>query len=340
MQVKPESIAASTLDWYRENKRDLPFRRTKNPYKIWVSEVMSQQTQLDRIIPYYERFLEQLPTIQDLANAEEDLLLKLWEGLGYYSRVRNMQKAAQYVVNECGGEFPRTYKEIIKMSGIGPYIAGAVAGICFNERVSAVDGNVLRLFTRVFEIHDDIREQKTMKQIQALAEASVQSGDVGEINQSYIEIGALICTPRNPKCLECPLQRICISNKHQTVGAIPYKSPAKKQKQYEYVACIVRDNNGDIFVEQREMLLLNKQWQFPMIEKPQEIRTITQMIEEKIGSSVELYHVGDRVKHVFSHQVWDVEPYYFTTSKPLQTQYVLNEQTQLITAHKKLKIDI
>lgn len=336
---KSEQIAEYAYTWYQQNKRLLPFRKTTDPYKIWLSEVMSQQTQLDRIIPYYERFLQELPTIADLAEAKEEKILKLWEGLGYYSRVRNMQLSAKYIVQECSGKFPTTYDDILKLSGVGPYIAGAIAGICFNERVSAVDGNVLRVFTRLFEIHDDIREQKTIKQIQRLAQETVQVGEVGEINQAYIELGALICTPKNPKCLECPLITICKANQNQTVGALPYKSPAKKQKEYDFVACIVEDPKGNIFIEQREMALLNQQWQFPMEEKGVSDKELLKKLEQKIGSTLEMLLSEDSVKpirHIFSHQVWNITPRYFKTDQLFSEKQILQTSTHLITAHKKI----
>lgn len=336
---KSEQIAECAYTWYQANKRELPFRKTKEPYKIWLSEVMSQQTQLERVIPYYERFLNELPTIQSLADADEEKILKLWEGLGYYSRVRNMQSSAQYIMQECSGKFPTTYDEILKLTGVGPYIAGAIAGICFNERVSAVDGNVLRVFTRLFEIHDDIREQKTIKHIQRLAQETVQVGEVGEINQAYIELGALICTPKNPKCLECPLITVCKANQSQTVGVLPYKSPSKKQKEYDLVACIVEDPSGNIFVEQREMALLNQQWQFPMEEKELPDKKLVAMLEKKLGVTLEVMINQEEVKpirHVFSHQVWNITPRYFKTKKIFNENQILKTTTHLITAHKKI----
>lgn len=335
--MKAQQLSARTYTWYIEHKRDLPWRKTKDPYCIWVSEVMSQQTQLDRVIPYYERFIEKLPTVHELAVVDEVTLLKLWEGLGYYSRVRNMQHAAQYIVNELSGIFPTTYRDILQLKGVGPYIAGAIAGICFDERVSAVDGNVIRLFARVYEIQDDIRQQKTIKHIQRLAEQTLEMGNVGDVNQGYIELGALICTPKNPKCLECPLQTICQCFESQTVGAFPYKSSAKRQKEYDFVACIVEDAEGNIYIEQREMELLHHQWQFPMFEQAKGEAEIIQSLEKLFESKVSVKGNGEEsVRHVFSHQIWNITAKYFRVERRLQANEYLTEESHLITAHKKI----
>lgn len=335
--MEAQIIGEKIYRWYLENKRDLPWRHTKDPYKIWVSEVMSQQTQLDRVVPYYERFIEQLPTIADLANAAEDELLKLWEGLGYYSRVRNMQKAAKYIESEQSGVFPQRYEEIVKLTGIGPYIAGAIAGICFNERVSAVDGNVIRVFSRLYEIQDDVRMQKTVKHIQTLAQEAVREGVVGDINQGFIELGALICTPKNPKCLECPLRAVCTCFKNQTVGAFPYKSPAKKQKHYDLIACVIEDRDGNIYVEQREMSLLHHQWQFPMFDQAVEIQEIIDALRSKFKNPVVVKY-DDRtiVRHIFSHQIWNIQALSISVDGVFTKEESLNRDVQLITAHKKL----
>lgn len=335
--MKSKQLAESTYQWYCEHKRDLPWRHTRDPYKIWVSEVMSQQTQLERVVPYYERFIHRLPTIADLAVIQEDELLKLWEGLGYYSRVRNMQKAARYIQDEKDGVFPTTYDEIVQLSGVGPYIAGAIAGICFNERVSAVDGNVIRLFSRVYEIQDDVRQAKTIKTIQQKAQKAVATGVVGDINQGFIELGALICTPKNPKCLICPLQAICTCFENQTVGAFPYKSPAKRQKEYQLVACIVEDKHGNIYVEQREMELLHHQWQFPSFDQSVAIDTIADEISVKLDGTVQARLCeGERVRHIFSHQIWDIESRYFYIDRLFEAGEYLTESTHLITAHRKI----
>lgn len=331
--MKAQILGQLTYEWYCEHKRDLPWRHTKNPYKIWISEVMSQQTQLDRIVPYYERFIKQLPTINHLASVDEVSLLKLWEGLGYYSRVRNMQKAAKYVVEELDGIFPTTYDTILQLQGVGPYIAGAIAGICFNERVGAVDGNVIRLFSRIYEIKDDVRQQKTIKHIQYMAKEAVVQGVVGDINQGFIELGALICTPKNPKCLVCPLQKICQCFANQTVGAFPYKSSAKRQKEYNLVACIIEDENGNIYVEQREMELLHHQWQFPMFENHEDEIVL---LREKFGCEVIAKGIGKQVRHVFSHQIWNIQAKYFQVQSIFPIDSTLQMHTHLITAHKKI----
>lgn len=335
--MKSIQLSQFTYEWYCQNKRDLPWRHTKDPYKIWVSEVMSQQTQLDRVVPYYERFITKLPTVMDLASVDEEGLLKLWEGLGYYSRVRNMQKAARFIVNERNGVFPNTYDKLLELQGVGPYIAGAIAGICFNERVSAVDGNVIRLFSRVYEIKDDVREQKTIKQIQNLAKEAVKTGVVGDINQGFIELGALICTPKNPKCLDCPIKTICTCFAEQTVGAFPYKSPSKKQKEYELVACIIEDLNGNIYIEQRQMELLHHQWQFPMFDETLTRDEIVKKLNQTLRREVVYIDENiEKIRHVFSHQIWNLKTQYFKINDSFTIEESLTPHTHLITAHKKI----
>ena len=204
----PEAVQALLL-WYQQNKRDLPWRHTSDPYRIWISEIMLQQTRVEAVKPYYARFLETCPTVAALATLEEEKLMKLWEGLGYYSRARNLQKAARVVMEQYGGAMPRTYEELLKLPGIGEYTAGAIASIAYGERVPAVDGNVLRVLARVSGTDADITLPETKKDFRT-ALARVVPTKAGDFTQSLIELGATVCAPnREPMCAVCPLANCC-----------------------------------------------------------------------------------------------------------------------------------
>ena len=204
-----DAAVFSLLVWYRKNQRDLPWRHTRDPYRIWISEIMLQQTRVEAVKPYYARFLEVCPTVRELAELDEDRLMKLWEGLGYYSRARNLQKAARTVMEQYAGEMPTTYGELLKLSGIGDYTAGAIASIAFNERVPAIDGNVLRVLARVSGSYEDISSPATKTKLRE-ALAPCIPGSAGDFTQAMIELGATVCVPNGePKCDACPLRRYC-----------------------------------------------------------------------------------------------------------------------------------
>ena len=210
MQIieKKDGFRDSLLSWYRREKRDLPWRKTSNPYYIWVSEVMLQQTRVDTVIPYYERFITKYPTMDDLANAEENELLKMWEGLGYYSRARNLQSGVREVVESYGGKIPNNRKEISKLKGVGPYTAGAVLSIAYGIPEHAVDGNVMRVISRLLLVEDDIALPKSKKIFENIIMDLIDPNDPSSFNQGLMELGATICTPR-PKCLLCPVRDYC-----------------------------------------------------------------------------------------------------------------------------------
>ena len=204
-------IVEPLVQWYHENKRDLPWRKTKDPYRIWVSEIMLQQTRVEAVKPYYERFLLTLPTVKDLAEADEETILKLWEGLGYYSRVRNMQKAAIQVMEEHGGSFPADQKALLKLKGIGPYTAGAVGSIAFSLPIPAVDGNVLRVMSRITADAADISLQATKKEWEERLTEIMPTDCPGDMNQALMELGATVCLPNGtPKCGICPVRKYCL----------------------------------------------------------------------------------------------------------------------------------
>ena len=219
MQNKLTSLST----WYQENKRSLPWRVDKNPYHVWISEIMLQQTRIEAVIPYYQHFINNLPTIHDLACIEEDKLLKLWEGLGYYSRAKNLKKAAQIIESEYQGIFPKNYEEILKLPGIGEYTASAITSICFNQKEVTIDGNVLRVYTRFFNDNSNIDDVKVKKEIRKHL-MNLIPNDAGNFNQGMMELGETICLPKGlPKCQECPLNQACLAYKKKTYQTLPQK---------------------------------------------------------------------------------------------------------------------
>lgn len=232
---KITSFRQKLLTWYDENKRDLPWRRSNNPYHIWISEIMLQQTRVDTVIPYYERFLDCFPTVKDLAIAPEERLLKAWEGLGYYSRVRNMQEAAQQIVAEFEGEFPHTYEGIFSLKGIGPYTAGAVASIAFGLPEPAVDGNVMRVLSRLFEVNLDIGIPANRKVFQTMMEMLIDPERPGDFNQALMDLGSDIEAPVNPRPEDSPVKEFSAAFLHGTMEKYPIKAPKKNQFQFIYM---------------------------------------------------------------------------------------------------------
>ena len=326
---KEEKIASfreKLLAWYDAHKRDLPWRRTQDPYKIWISEIMLQQTRVDTVIPYYERFLDWFPTIKDLANAPEEKLLKAWEGLGYYSRVRNMQKAAQQIMENHEGVFPSSYEEISKLKGIGPYTAGAIASIAFGLPEPAVDGNVMRVLARLFEVDYDIGVPTNRKIFQAMMEILIDPDRPGDFNQALMDLGSDIESPVNPRPEESPVKEFSAAYQHGTMDRYPIKAPKKKPVPVYLTAFIIKDSQGRYLLEKNEHEgLLSGFWHFPLIEVDSlsenqgqlslldgqgdtldnpEILSFEQDYDLAIDWQDRSYPI---VQHVFSHRKWQVQ---------------------------------
>ena len=259
-----ERVPAPLIAWYRENKRDLPWRVNPTPYRVWVSEIMLQQTRVEAAKEYYLRFLKELPTVEDLAACEEEKLLKLWEGLGYYSRVRNMQKAAKTVVEEYGGQFPSDEKRLKKLSGIGEYTAGAISSIAFYKRTAAVDGNVMRVLSRYAEDATDISDLAYRKHLkEKLEEIYPKEGlACSDFTQALMELGATVCTPAVWRCEDCPLKNDCSAYKHGTQGRFPVV-PQKKEKRKEKISVFLILTPDGIAVRKREKGVLKGMNEFP-----------------------------------------------------------------------------
>ncbi|MEO3171565.1 A/G-specific adenine glycosylase [Streptococcus parasanguinis] len=325
-EEKIASFREKLLVWYDAHKRDLPWRRTQDPYKIWISEIMLQQTRVDTVIPYYERFLDWFPTVADLAQAPEEKLLKAWEGLGYYSRVRNMQKAAQQIMEKHGGVFPSSYEEISKLKGIGPYTAGAIASIAFGLPEPAVDGNVMRVLARLFEVDYDIGVPTNRKIFQAMMEILIDPARPGDFNQALMDLGSDIESPVNPRPEESPVKDFSAAYQHGTMDRYPIKAPKKKPVPVYLTAYIIKDSQGRYLLEKNEREgLLSGFWHFPLIEVDSLSENLGQLSlldgkgdaesNPEILSFEQDYDLAiewqDRsypiVQHIFSHRKWQVQ---------------------------------
>lgn len=259
-----DAFHEALVAWYEDHKRVMPWRASGDPYRIWVSEIMLQQTRVDQAEPYFNRFMEVFPTVEALAAASQDEVLQAWEGLGYYSRARHLHTAAQHVVEEHGGTVPATYAEIRTLKGIGPYTAAAVLSIAFNKPHAVLDGNVMRVLARVFAIEDDVRSSRTKRLLQDLADALLEPTDPGTYNQAVMELGALVCTPRNPTCTACPLADVCEARAQDLQKRYPVKSKKPPVPHYAIAVGLVFDDNGRLLIQQRpDDAMLGGLWEFP-----------------------------------------------------------------------------
>ncbi len=305
------------LVWYQENKREMPWRETHDPYCIWLSEIMLQQTQVVTVIDYYNRFIKRFNDIRSLAEAEEQEVLKYWEGLGYYSRARNLHKCARMIVEHYEGIFPRDYKQLLKLPGVGPYTAGAIMSIAYNEKVPAVDGNVMRVYSRYFKLDNDISDPKSRAIFESKVMASMPE-DARHFNQAIMELGATICTPKMPKCENCPIASDCLARASNSQLAYPIKTQ-KIKKKHENVSVFLFVNQGKVMIEKRnDALLLKGLWGFPtynlmMSSKDKEDEGILELTSDGallawIRTNYDFEgQIITRVavkKHVFTHLVW------------------------------------
>lgn len=284
-------------NWYSVNKRELPWRKTKNPYYIWLSEIILQQTQIKQGLPYYEAFVTNFPTVFDLANASEEEVLKLWQGLGYYSRARNLHFTAKYIVNELNGIFPNTHKELLKLKGIGDYTASAIASICFNEPTAVVDGNVYRFLSRHYGIETPINTTEGFKTFKALATELIDTNNPADFNQAIMEFGATQCKPKNPECTRCPFNSSCEALKNDTISKLPVKLKKTKvsKKHFNFLVCISSDKKT-VFNKRTGKGIWKNLYQFPLVET-------------KSSLSVDDFKTHPLVKDFFSGQRYDFTLY-------------------------------
>jgi len=305
------SFSSKISNWYLENRRPLPWREDVHPYRTWLSEVILQQTRVNQGLPYYFKFIEAFPTVIDLANAEEDQVLKLWQGLGYYSRARNLQKTAQLIQSEFGGIFPKTYSELIKLKGIGPYTAAAISSICYEEKVAVVDGNVYRVLSRYFNVDLPIDSTEGKKYFNQLANELLLSDSVAPSthNQAIMELGALVCTPKNTQCSSCPLQFDCEGKLKNTFDKLPIKSKKTSVRNRYFHYLIFIDINGNTLIDKRNTKdIWGGLYEFPLIEKASENITVEEIINTikelplTIKNNFSIKKNNSIYKHKLSHQ--------------------------------------
>lgn len=345
VRIDVTQFQSDLITWYQANKRDLPWRKEQNPYKIWVSEIMLQQTKVDTVIPYFNNFIEKFPTMQDLANAHEQEVLKSWEGLGYYSRARNLQNAIKEVVASYSGEVPADSKQLGSLKGVGPYTKGAILSIAYDQPEPAVDGNVMRVLSRILKVEEDIAKPRTKKLFEGYVRKIISHEDPSSFNQGLMELGAIVCTPKNPMCMLCPVQEHCQAFAEGIEQQLPVKSAGKKQKKIPYVALLIRNRDGKYLIEKRpdEGLLANL-WQFPMISINEiDLYQIPSWFEKEYGIHIEVKQRTGELKHVFSHIIWELiihEAFTESTQPRLfDAQFVSREEMEAFpfpVSHQKM----
>ena len=326
-----EKIVKPLLEWFETHQRELPWRKDRQPYHVWVSEIMLQQTRIEAVKKYYTRFMEEIPDIESLSFISEDRLLKLWEGLGYYSRAKNLKKTAQMIMEEYGGEFPHSYGEILKLSGIGEYTAGAIASVCFNEKVTAVDGNVLRVMARLSGSKENVLLPQTKEKFKKKLQ-KILPEQSGKFNEALMELGEMVCLPNGlPLCRECPLAKYCVSYRDGLTGEIPVRIKNIKRKKEEKTVLILCCQ-GKIAIEKRTAKgLLSGMYQFPNFEgfcTEEELKVKLQPLK--------ILFLG-KAKHTFTHIDWYMQGYFLEIAEPLKeylwvTPQELTEQYALPTA--------
>lgn len=315
------------LVWYGENKRDLPWRTTTDPYKIWLSEIILQQTRVAQGTPYYLRFIEAFPEVTDLAGAKEETVLKLWQGLGYYSRARNLHAAAKMVVEDYEAQFPDTYKKLITLKGVGDYTASAISSICFNERHAVVDGNVYRVLSRYFGVATPINSTEGIKYFKRLAQEVLHESNVKDYNQGIMEFGAMQCTPKNPDCTQCPLKESCVALKEGKTEVWPVKLKKTKVKTrfFNYLVPFFVSGKGEKYTLLKQRIgkgIWQNLWEFPLLESERDLdlndieKLYKQVLELNGAPNITLYNT-DAVVHKLSHQHLNTKFWILEVDEPL-----------------------
>jgi len=298
-------VREALLRWYRGHRRTLPWRESRDPYRIWISEVILQQTRIDQGLPYFERFLAAYPDVETLAAASLDEVLKVWEGLGYYARARNLHRAARAIVEHHDGRVPDTMEEISKLPGVGPYTAAAVLSIAYDRDHPVVDGNVIRVLCRLFEIREDPRNTATKRELLRIAERLLPEGEASDFNQAIMELGSLVCTPRNPRCPECPVNAFCRAYGLEDPSILPVKTPKPRRPHYDVTAGIIRGEDGRILLAQRPASgLLGGLWEFPG-GKQESGESLEECLKRELREELRIeVRVDERlasVNHAYSH---------------------------------------
>ncbi|HEX8428940.1 A/G-specific adenine glycosylase [Hymenobacter sp.] len=317
-------FSAALLEWYPRHRRDLPWRHTRDPYAIWLSEVILQQTRVKQGLPYYLTYISTYPTVQDLAVAPEDEVLRHWQGLGYYSRARNMHHTAQQVVNEYGGRFPETYADLLKLRGVGQYTAAAIASFAFDEKVAVLDGNVFRVLARIFGLTQDIAAPASRRVFQVLADQLIPAAAPAEFNQAIMEFGAIQCTPVNPDCLFCPLQSQCYAFQHGMVNELPVKSKAKAGRTRHFHYLVLRHADTVYMRKRGPKDIWEGLYDFALTETSAPELPAVELLDavETLGGRLDTNRVQEPVqamRHVLSHQKVEAKFHPVWLSEPLPT---------------------
>lgn len=304
-----EQITEPLLTWFDANARILPWREKPDPYRVWVSEIMLQQTRVEAVKPFFERFIGALPDLQALSACDEDRLLKLWEGLGYYNRVRNMQRAAQGIMEHYGGEMPADYEKLLGLPGIGPYTAGAVASIAFNIPVPAVDGNVLRVVARVTEEEEDVLKQSVKRRMEKSLRRIMPEDKAGAFNQALMELGAVVCLPNGvPKCQQCPLEHICLAHKNNREMNYPKKAPKKPRKLEKRTVLVIRDGEKAAIRKRPDKGLLAGLYELPSMEGHASREEVLWWLKGQGLFPLRIQEL-EEARHIFSHIEWYMKGY-------------------------------
>ena len=304
-----EEIVVPLLEWYDKQKRTLPWRSKPTPYRVWVSEIMLQQTRVEAVKPYFARFMKALPTVKKLAACPEEELLKLWEGLGYYNRVRNMQKAAQILVAENKGEVPAQFEDLIKLPGIGKYTAGAISSIAFGIPVPAVDGNVLRVITRITADDRDIAKDSVKQSIARDIQEIIPMRRAGDFNQALIELGAIVCVPNGPaKCSECPVAHLCEAKKQEIVTELPKKAAKKARTIEKKTVLLIKDGDKVAIRKRPKKGLLAGLYELPNVEGELSEDETLELVKSYDLAPLFIQKLEDS-KHIFTHKEWHMTGY-------------------------------
>ena len=324
-----EQIVAPLLEWYDHHARILPWREEPTAYHVWISEIMLQQTRVEAVKPYYERFLRVFPDVKTLSEANEELLLKTWEGLGYYNRVRNLHKAAQMIMNEYAGEIPDTYEELLRLPGIGSYTAGAVSSIAFGRSVSAVDGNVLRIVARVRMDDEDILDAKVKKRIETELNQIMPEERPGDFNQAMMELGAMICIPNGEaKCQECPWHCFCQAKKYDRIQEFPKKKKKKARVIEEKTILVIQDAEKAALRKRPSKGLLAGMYEFPWLEGNKTSDEVLAYLKE---AGFQVIHIKEleHSKHIFTHKEWHMVGYAVRVDE-LEPNKLLEQDSSLL----------
>lgn len=340
------TLAENLLAWYDCNKRDLPWREDKDPYKIWVSEIMLQQTRVEAVKDYYTRWLKRFPTPHELAAAEEDDVLYYWQGLGYYNRARNLQAAMSEVCAVYDGKIPNDEGSLKALQGVGEYTAGAILSIAFNRKAPAVDGNVLRIFSRLFYITEDITKSKTKKLISRLVSEHMSSERPGDFNQALMDLGAMVCIPQTPRCTECPVAFFCRAYDLDTQCTLPVR-PAPKAPLPVTLAAGIIERSGKYLVRRRQPgSVLAGMWEFPAIEvqdESNETNELAEFVKGELAQSIQIKAKAFNYVHIFSHRKWHISFYHcqwlMGRTVPENTQWISPSEWHNLTwagPHRKV----